>query len=78
MRKTIARAAVSTALAAAALIPLAGAATAAPAEKSAQPAAAHHCWVRHGHVHCVGYDDYYGPTVGVGLNLGLGLGLGIL
>ncbi|MEU8891697.1 hypothetical protein [Streptomyces sp. NPDC048442] len=52
MRKIVGRAAATAVLTAVALLPLAGAASAAPAQPSAQPSAADRCWVHHGHMFC--------------------------
>jgi hypothetical protein len=69
--------AVLAALTAAALLPLAGTASAAAAEPSAKPAAVDRCWMHHGKVVCSDDLRWYPHYTGVGVGLGIGLGLGI-
>ncbi|CAM5297532.1 hypothetical protein GCM10010329_81830 [Streptomyces spiroverticillatus] len=66
------------ALTAAALLPLAGTASAATAEPSAKPAAVDRCWVHYGKVVCTDDPRWYPHYSGVGVGLGLGLGIGVL
>lgn len=74
MRKIVGQAVVTAALAAVALVPLAGTASAATAEPVAKPAAADRCWWHHGHLYCSDYGPWHHHT-GVGVGLGLGIGL---
>jgi uncharacterized membrane protein len=74
MRKIVGSAMVSAALAAATLVPLAGTASAAPAEPTAKPSAADRCWWHYGRLHCADYGPgWYPHHTGPGLGLGVGL-----
>ncbi|MGW7418210.1 hypothetical protein [Streptomyces sp. NPDC054863] len=73
MRKIVGRAAATAALTAVALLPLAGVASAAPAQPSAQPSAADRCWVHHGHLYCTDGPRWYPHHTGLGLGLGVGV-----
>lgn len=52
MRKMLGRTVAAAALAAAAITPLAGVASASPSEQATKPAAADRCWFHHGGWHC--------------------------
>ncbi|MFI5802029.1 hypothetical protein [Streptomyces sp. NPDC051561] len=69
---------VLAAMTAAALLPLAGTASAAAAESSVKPAAIDRCWLHHGKVYCSDDPRWYPHYTGVGVGLGLGLGIGLL